>query len=106
MSVSNQNIRRWSSEEERQLVEEVASGMTNEEIGKAHGRSEGAVAIRRRVIGAKLVTRGGKTPEEACEIVGLQPADIDDQVKRQCYANNDNKLSVVKRKLLDILDML
>lgn len=99
-------VRRWTEAEQQLLLDEIKEGKSTEEIAEAHKRSVGAVCIRRRVLGAKMVANDGKSKEEAARMVGLEPMDIEKQIEIQEYTKNDSKLHIVKRKLLEILDIL
>lgn len=70
--------KKWTDDEEAQLLEEIAQNHTDSEIGEKHGRSANAILIRRKVLATKLVAKG-KSKDEACELCGIDMGDLDEQ---------------------------
>eukprot|EP00666_Eupelagonemidae_sp_cell4sb_P006051 gene6051-45_t len=63
--------KKWTDDEEMKLLKD----------GKVDGRSDGACAIRKKVIALRMTTKGGMTEEEASAKCGVSVDDIKEQQK-------------------------
>ena len=70
--------KRWTAEEERRLVELLQKNTPLEEIAKQHDRSEGAIAIRSKMIAVKMLK--DKSIDEVAKQLHLSKEDIENQV--------------------------
>ena len=70
MTESKPVIKKWSKAEEHELLDK----------GSVQGRSEGACAIRRKLIAHRLV-EAGDAPEVAAKACGVSVNDIEEQAK-------------------------
>jgi len=92
---------RWSDDEIKQLLEEVARGISVSDITKIHNRSYGGVSLKLLGIANFLVEVMNKDIMEACKIVG-QPihAYVDYKSKnKQATPKNDKR--TVLHKIFD-----
>lgn len=72
--------KRWTSEEENKLVEEIKT-LSVEEIAKIHKRKTGGISARLCLIASRLIL-GGKTIEEAMTATKQSKDDIEQFIKK------------------------
>lgn len=103
----SKKVVKWSIKEEEQLLKEVEEGLSDADIAKKHERSEGAIAVRRKKVALDMF-KDGKTLEQIQKSTGVSEDEINEQKKHQDKKNQGDtkKLSVIKKKLQEIIDLL
>ena len=71
-------FRKWSDEDEKKLLDGIQNNKSFADIGRDIGRSEGACAIRVKVIAVRLLDKG-ETFDEVMEKTKLTEKDLKDQ---------------------------
>lgn len=72
--------KRWSAEEEAELLKLVKQDKSPEEIAKALGRTVGGPQIRLGQIAVRMIQEEGKTLPVVCDITGLKEEEVDKQL--------------------------
>ena len=93
--------KRWTNEEDEQILSLMEMGKTIPEISVAHGRSE--YAIKLRILRHASLSLQNKTKEEVCEIFKIKQEDLDKYLQSQI---KESKLKDPKTKLCDVLEEL
>ena len=101
-------VRKWSSAEENQLLQEIKDGVDEETIARNHQRSVGGCMIRLKKIALRMY-ENNLSFDEIEEATGLKEDVVLEQKKieeKQKPQTADKKINLIKKKLEDILAML
>jgi type IV secretory pathway ATPase VirB11/archaellum biosynthesis ATPase len=95
----------WTNEEHQQLLEEIDTDLTLEEIAKKHQRTPSAILQRLLFETSKRVHEHQMNIDEACESVGVSREDFDafEKKKEQKRIKNTEakKLPIKENKKVD-----
>ena len=107
--MSGFQVKKWSSQEEEQLINEINERLDDEEIAKRHQRSLGAIKIRIRKMAVRLYDRG-EDLESIKSKLKIEPDEVLEQKKveenQKKPPTTDKKLLLVKKKLQEIVDLI
>ncbi|MCP4613061.1 MAG: hypothetical protein GY845_30580 [Planctomycetes bacterium] len=72
--------KRWTADEEAELLKLVKQDKSPEEIAKALGRTVGGPQIRLGQIAVRMIQEEGKTLPVVCDLTGLKEEEVDKQL--------------------------
>ena len=109
MNIQQNIVKKWSGQEEDQLLREIKEGMDEQTIAKNHQRSVGGCMIRLKKIALRMY-ENNQSFEEIEQATGLTEDVVLEQQKIETKQKNpqsaDKKLALLKRKLEDIIAIL
>ncbi len=109
MNTQQNIVRKWSGQEEEQLLKEIKDGVDEQTIAKNHQRSVGGCMIRLKKIALRMY-ENNQSFEEIEEATGLKEDVILEQQKIENKQKNpqsaERKIALLKKKLQDIIDIL
>ena len=90
--------KRWTPEEESELLQQIKDKMPNEEIAEAHGRSIGGVCIRKSIIAVRMSKEDDpKSIEEISEICDMTVDELKNQIEIDKKNRRNSKSSPPKK---------
>ena len=108
MNTQQNIVKKWSSAEEDQLLQEIKDGLDEETIARNHQRSVGGCMIRLKKIALRMY-ENNMSFVEIEQATGLKEDVILEQKRieeKQKPQTADKKIALLKKKLEDILAML
>ena len=108
MNTQQNIVKKWSSAEEDQLLQEIKDGLDEETIARNHQRSVGGCMIRLKKIALRMY-ENNMSFVEIEQATGLKEDVILEQKRieeKQKPQTADKKINLIKKKLEDILAML
>ena len=107
--MSGFQVKKWSNQEEEQLINEINEGLDDEEIAKRHQRSLGAIKIRVKKIAVRLYDKG-EDLESIKQNLRIEPNEVLEQKKveenQKKPPTTDKKLLLIRKKLQEIVDLI
>ncbi len=106
MTTENKQLpKRWTEDEEKELLKLVKKGKSAEEIGEELGRSSGGPQIRLSQIAVRMITEG-KSKAEVMKTTKISEEALDKQLKFQKKREDKVKNAPTMEKLEAKLDLI
>lgn len=109
MNIQQNIVKKWSGQEENQLLQEIKDGVDEQTIARNHQRSVGGCMIRLKKIALRMY-ENNLSFEEIEDTTGLKEDVVLEQQKIENKQKNpqsaEKKIALLKRKLEDIIAIL
>lgn len=92
--------KRWTETEEEDMIKELQSGLSHEEISQKHGRTIGGICTRLKDIAIKMMKEEGKSLEYVSNFIKMDESEIEESIMKR-----KNKKSPRKEIMIQNNDM-